>query len=203
MTKMIVLLAGALAIAGCAPLAVGTGAGTVAYSVAQERTTGQALTDSSIKVRLKSKYLGRSPGLFADVGVDVHEGRVLLTGSVPTRGDKVEATRLAWDTSGVKEVEDELTVGEDQSTRSYIDDVMISNQIRYDLIADGEVKAVNYNVETVNGVVHLTGVARSPEEIARVIDHAKTTRGVRRVVSHVLAIDDPRRFKTAAAPDLG
>ena len=199
---MIVLLAAGLAVAGCAPLAIGTGAGTVAYSVAQERTTGQALTDGSITVRLKSKYLGRSPGLFADVGVDVHEGRVLLTGSVPSREDKVEATRLAWETTGVRRVEDELTVGEDQSTRSYIDDVMISNQIRYDLIADGDVKAVNYNVETVDGVVHLTGVARSPAEIARVIRHAKTTRGVRRVVSHVLAVDDPRRLQTAAAPAL-
>ncbi|HUF55837.1 MAG TPA: BON domain-containing protein [Thermohalobaculum sp.] len=194
---MISLLAAGLAVAGCAPLAVGTGAGTVAYSVAQERTAGQALTDSAIKVRLKSKYLGASPSLFADVGVDVNEGRVLLTGSVPTRADKVEATRLAWDTSGVRAVEDALTVGADQSTGSYVDDVLISNQIRYDLVADGEVKSVNYNVETVNGVVHLTGLARSPDEIARVIDHARTTRGVRRVVSHVLAIDDPRRFRTA------
>ena len=203
MTKgMIVLLAAGLAAAGCAPLAIGTGAGTVAYSVAQERGPGQALTDSSIKVRLKSKYLGVSPGLFTDVGVDVHEGRVLLTGSVPTREDKVEATRLAWETSGVRRVEDELTVGEDQRTRSYLDDVMISNQIRYDLIADGNVKAVNYNVETVGGVVHLTGVARSRAEIARVIQHARTTRGVHRVVSHVLAVDDPRRFQTAEEPVL-
>ena len=199
-TWMIALLAAGLAASGCAPLAVGTGAGTVAYSAVQERPMGQALTDSGIVLRLKSKLLGHSAGLFKDVGVDVHEGRVLLTGSVPTRGDKVTATRLAWETGGVSQVEDELTVGEDQGARGYVRDVMISNQIRYDLLTDEQVSSVNYNVETVDGVVHLTGLARSPGELARVIRHAKTTRGTRRVVSHVLTVNDPRRFERTRPP---
>lgn len=197
---MIGLLAAGLVSGGCAPLAVGTGAGTVAYSAAQERSMGQALTDSGIKVRLKAKLLDRSPKLFADVGADVQEGRVVLTGSVPTREDKVTATRLAWETDGVRQVEDELTVGENTTARSYLNDVMISNQVRYDLMMDSDVSAINYNVETVDGVVHLTGLARSADEIARVIEHARTTRGVRRVVSHVYAVDDPRRFQMEKPP---
>lgn len=200
MTARALALAVALAAAGCAPLAVGTGA-TVAYSVAQERSTADAFKDRETKLRLKSRLFERSAALFGDVGVDVLEGRVVLTGSVPAREDKVTATRLAWNTPGVLQVEDQLTVGEDSGAQDYLADVMISNQVRYDMLTDREVASVNYNVETVDGVVHLTGLARSRDELARVIDHARTTRGVRRVVSHVLTIDDPQRFAEADAPN--
>ena len=58
---------------------------------------------------------------------------------------------------------------------------------------------MNYNIETINRVVHLTGLAKSNEELDRVILRAQQVAGVERVVSHVLTIDDPRRVRTVAA----
>jgi osmotically-inducible protein OsmY len=57
---------------------------------------------------------------------------------------------------------------------------------------------VNYNIETIDGVVHLSGLAKSKEELDRVIRHAQGISGVKRVVSHVLTIDDPRRVTAVA-----
>ena len=128
----------------------------------------------------------------------------MLTGTVPTREDKITATRLAWQTGGVASVTDELVVQEDSGAIAYAKDAWISNQLRFALLTDTSVRSVNYNVETVDKVVHVTGLALSNNELKRVIDHASTVPGVAKVVSHVLTIDDPRRNVIAgAAPRTG
>ncbi len=188
----------ALAPTACAPVAVGTAGVVLTRSVSQERTTKDALRDTDIALGLNKRLLSHSARLFSDVSIDVVEGRVLLTGTVPTREDKITATELAWATPGVTAVEDELTVAEDSGTMAYLEDAWISNQLRLALVSDGQVSSVNYNVETVDKVVHLDGLARSREELSKVIAHASETPGVARVVSHVLTIDDPRRQASAA-----
>lgn len=183
----------ALAVTACGPVILGTTGVVLTRSVMQERTTMDALEDTEIKIGLNNRLLSHSTGLFADVSADVTEGRVVLTGSVPSREDKVKATELAWATPGVTEVTDELTVKEDSGARAYLEDAWISNRLRVALLTDRQVSSVNYNVETVDKVVHLTGLARSRGELGKVIAHASAVPGVARVVSHVLTIDDPRR----------
>ncbi len=199
MKTRVLLLAAALALSGCAAAAIGAGGGVVAHSVVQERSTMDALNDQTIELAIGNALLEHSRRLFGDVAVKVVEGRVLLAGSVPTREDKITATRIAWETAGVTAVADELVVGEDGSAMDYLRDARISNTLRLKLLGDGKVRSVNYNVETVDGVVHLTGLARSGPELERVVWHARRVKGVERVVSHILTIDDPRRVETVAA----
>ncbi len=184
--------------AGCGPLLVVSGGATVGRAVVQERSTLDALNDTTIQISLNNAFLNHSGELFRDVSTDVTEGRVLLTGSVPRRDDKVAATRIAWETDGVVEVTDELTVEEDAGTIAYFEDVAISNRLRAKLLGDADVRSLNYNVETVGKVVHITGLARSRSELSEVLTHAQSVPGVARVVSHVLTIDDPRRQLTSA-----
>lgn len=195
----LMLALAALATASCSPIGMAVGAGAVAArSVIQERTTQDALTDTEIQLGLNNRLLNHSGSLFSDVSTSVVEGRVLLTGSVPTRSEKIAATDLAWKTPGVASVADELVVSEDSDARAYAEDVWISNQLRFALLTEADVSAVNYSIQTVDGVVHITGLARSKPELARVLDLASRTEGVEKVVSHVLTIDDPRRQATAA-----
>jgi osmotically-inducible protein OsmY len=199
--RILLLAAGvpALAAAACTPVGMAIGGGAVvARSVSEERTTMDALDDSAIELSISNALLNHSYELFSDVSVTVTEGRVLLTGSVPKPEDKVEATRIAWATEGVTAVEDSLTIGGDRSAGTYLRDVRISNTLRIELLADVEVSSVNYNIETIDGVVHLSGLAKSKEELDRVIRHAQGISGVKRVVSHVLTIDDPRRVTAVA-----
>lgn len=152
-----------------------------------------SLKDTEIQLSLNNNFLNHSTELFGNVSTDVTEGRVVLTGSVPRREDKIAATKIAWGTEGVLAVTDELTVKEDSGAVSYAEDAWISNQLRFALLTDTSINSVNYNVETVDKVVHITGLAVSGAELERVLDRARSVPGVARVVSHVLTIDDPRR----------
>lgn len=196
------LAVAAVVIAGCSPVGTMIGGGAVlTRSVLEERTTLAALDDTAIALGIETRLANHSGELFRDVSVDVTEGAVVLSGSVPRPRDKVAATRAAWETPGVLEVTDALTVAEDTGTAAYIEDVRISNQLRYALLTDLEVRSINYTVTTIDRVVHLTGIARSEAELARVLDRARSVNGVRRVVSHVLTIDDPRRVTRLARGD--
>ncbi len=188
-----------LALTACTPVGVAVGGGAVlARSVVQERTTMDALRDTEIRLSIENRLLNHSGELFRDVSVGVVEGRVLLAGSVPERQHKIDAVQVAWETEGVSTVEDELTVAEDRGSMAYLTDVRISNTLRFVLLTDGKVSSMNYNVETIDRVVHLSGIAKSNEELDRVILRAQQVAGVERVVSHVLTLDDPRRVRTVA-----
>lgn len=170
------------------------GVATAGVSVAQERTTRQALTDGEIRLTLANKFLNEDRGLFADISTEVVEGRVLLTGQVDTPEDRILASQLVWETEGVRELLNELEVGQGKGAQSYAEDVWISTQLRAQLLTDVDVNAINYNVETVGQTVHLIGVARDEAELIRVVEIASRVRGVKQVVSHVLTKHDDRRF---------
>ena len=91
-------------------------------------------------------------------------------------------------------------MAEDSGTFAYIADAGISNRLRFEFLRDTSVDAADFNVETVDGVVHLTGLAASRGELDRAIALARSIDGVKRVVSHVLLIDDPRRRLAGKEP---
>lgn len=190
-----VMLLATTVVSGCGGigLVVG-GVATAGVSVAQERTTKQALTDTEIKLTIGNKLLNEDRGLFADVSTEVVEGRVLLAGAVDTPEERIRAAELVWETEGVRELINELQVGGGGGASSYAEDVWISTQLRAKLLTDVDVNAINYNVETVNQTVHLIGVARDEQELLRVVEIASRVEGVRNVVSHVLTKHDSRRI---------
>lgn len=190
----------ALALSGCGPAAVvAIGAG-VGAGVAQERTTRDQMTDFEIGASIQNALANESGALFRAVDLEVVEGRVLLAGSVPNPESRIRAVEIAWATPGVAEVINEIDVAGSSGASGYANDAWISTQVRGRLIGTAGVNALNFNVDTVNGVVHLIGLARTPGEIERAARAAAAVPGVRQVVSHVLLIDDPRRKAPAPRP---
>ena len=57
--------------------------------------------------------------------------------------------------------------------------------MRSSLIAARDVKSLNFNIETYDGVVYLMGIARSQSELEEAAERASVVRGVQRVVSYV------------------
>lgn len=186
-------------LSGCGPAIVATAGAVTGMAVAQERTTRDALTDTEIGTSINNGLLNESGELFRRVAVDVTEGRVLLTGGVRTAAESVRASEIAWATPGVVSVENEIILDQAPSASRYAADVWISSQVRARLLGDAGVMSINYSIDTHDGVVHLTGLARSQAELARVVAHAAAVPGARQVVSHVLTIDDPRRRRPAAS----
>jgi len=62
-----------------------------------------------------------------------------------------------------------------ESTGEYIDDAVITAKVKTTLIDDREVRARDIRVETLKGVVHLSGTAGSAHESSKA---ARLTRGV-------------------------
>ncbi|MEX2650138.1 MAG: BON domain-containing protein [Alphaproteobacteria bacterium] len=183
-----------LGLAACSPLGVAVGGvATVGVAAVQERSVGDAIDDLTIKIDVNEHLFRADEKLFSAVSVEVVEGRVLLTGHVPAPEDRIEAVRLAWQAAGVKEVLNEVQVTDKGGLGNYLRDVAISNELRGKLLFDREIAAVNYNVETVNQVVYLMGIAQDQAELDRAIGHARTIRYVDKVVSHVVLKGDQSR----------
>jgi osmotically-inducible protein OsmY len=185
---------------GCAPLvAVGAG-GVVAYGVSQERTTADILADNDIALTINTQFLTTSATLARRVAVDVKEGRVVLSGGVDDVAQSVKAAEIAWATPGVVSVTNEIVSGQQASASRYANDVWISTRLRAEMVAASNIAARNYTIETHDGVVHITGLSRTPAELEAVTALAASVPGVREVVSHVLSIDDPRRAAGVQRP---
>lgn len=174
-----------LALAGCSPAGVVGGGAAAGVAAVEERTVGEAIDDSVISTKIDSNLLQKDIDLFRRVGVEVIEGRVLLTGSVPTTDARIEAVRQAWRVAGVKEVINELQVTDKGGIVDYARDSWISAQLRTKLLLDKEIQSVNYSIETVNGIVYLIGIAQDQAELDRVTNHARNIRYVEKVVSYV------------------
>lgn len=188
----LLLLAAAPLLQGCVGAAVGAGA-AVGVAAAEERGVKNAANDNGIQIAINERLFQRSLSLFGKVSVTAYEGRVLLTGVVPSEEDREEAGRIAWNNGRAVEVLNELQVAPGGSILDSASDAWITGQLRVRLTGDGNIVDINYKIETVNGIIYLIGLAQSEEELARATDHARTIKGVRRVVSHVWLKSDPRR----------
>ncbi len=160
-----------------------------------KRTLGSTMDDASIKLAINRDMSRALPGFVSNIGTEVREGRVLLVGTVDSPAQRVEAGKIAWQIRGVRDVVNELEVRAGQGFASFATDSRISNQMRVRLLTATRVKATNFDIETVDGTVYILGIARTQEELEHVAYLAATIAGVKRVVSHALLADDPRRLE--------
>lgn len=179
----------ALSLSGCAGALIGAGAtaGVAAYS---ERGLKGTARDTGTAAKVRTAMVQADDKLFIDVGIEVYEGRVLLTGRVNSEERRAEAVRLAWSVESVKDVINEIRVSESPLI-DIANDSWITGQLSSKMTFDADILAINYSIETVGGVIYLIGIAQSQAELDRVIDHARSIKYVKQVVSHV-RIKEPK-----------
>lgn len=179
---MLMLALGACSFEGTV---IGAGAG-VGIMASQERGLGQAIDDQAIRIQINDGWLQYSERMYRLLTLQVQEGRVLVSGVVPEQEMRLEAIRIAWQPEGVREVINEVRVEERTGgVDDFALDTWISTELKAKLVFDKEVSSINYSIETVHGVVYLMGVAQSPIELDRVVEHARNIAYVERVVSYV------------------
>ena len=177
---------------GCGSLFVGAAA-TGGAAAVQERSIGNVVDDLTIRAELNQIFFEDNFDLLQSISFNVIEGRVLLKGSVKTQENRVHALELAWQASGVREVINEIQVTDQGGIVNYARDTWISTQLKAEILFDRDILSINYNVETINGVIYLVGIAQDQGELDIVVDHARRIENVKQVVSHVVMKDDPRR----------
>ena len=186
-----VLLLCALALSGCAGAVVGVGTAAVAASTT-EKGFSTSVSDGVIFAKLKDRFIQQNASLLTSADVSVNDGAVLFTGKVKTPEDKIQATRLAWEIKGVLEVVNELQVTDTSSIKDIAKDLAASGTLRGKMIADKDISSLNFSIDVVNGVVYLSGVASTPEEMDKVISHAENLRFVQEVVNYIILARDQR-----------
>ena len=188
----VLLMGMLLALAACSPVGLAVGAGaTVTNMAMEERGFVNSARDKAIWTDISARMLDKNQKLFQNVDIQVHEGRVLLSGFVQRPEDRIDATRLAWEPDGVREVVDEIKLGRSLDAGDFSEDIWLIQQIRLKLMLDRDIRAINYSVDCIRSTVYLMGVARTPAELQRVIDHVRDVPYVRAVVSHVRVRTDP------------
>ena len=171
-------------LSSCAQVVTGT-AVKVATVSQEERSIGEFVDDAIIKTVIKNTYFDQSENLFFNIDVEVSQGRVLLTGTVENIDLKIEATRIAWGVDGVKTVINEIQISNTDSILNFADDLVISTKILGKLMLEEEINSLNYNIETVNKLVYIIGIARTEKERELVISIARDVYGVEEVIDYI------------------
>ena len=102
----------------CTPMgAIVTTTSAGAVVAESDRTVGEATDDTFIKLKIAEKYAKSKSGLLLDIDTSVRLGTVLLTGIVENQEIRIEAVKLAWEVNGVKEVLNEIEIGNTQKIK--------------------------------------------------------------------------------------
>ena len=186
-----ILLISGLALSGCAGAVVGVGTAAVAASTT-EKGFSTSVSDGVIFAKLQDRFIQVNASLLTSADVTVNDGAVLFTGKVKKPEDKIEATKLAWEIKGVREVVNELQVIDTSSIKDIAKDLAASATLRGKMIADQDISSLNFSIDVVNGIVYLSGVASTQEEMNKVISHAQNLRFAQKVVNYIILTKDQR-----------
>ena len=169
---------------GCAPAAITAGIAGVAASES-EKGLGTTINDTIIHAAITESMFKKDVDKFLGVKIRVDDGVVLLTGKVDNAQIRVEATRISWEPRGVVEVVNEIQVSEKSSIKDIAKDLAASTTIKGKLIADKNIKSVNFNIDVVNGIAYLSGVARTQKEMNLVLAYTKETLYINQLVNYI------------------
>ena len=124
--------------------------------------------------------------LFVDINTTVLEGRVLLTGLVSNQEVRIEAVRVVWKVEGVKEVINEIEIGNRDTLKDYANDLWINTQARGVAAKVIGLRSVAYNFETIKGKIYIAGITTRPEQMDSLIEGLKTIKGVKEIINYVI-----------------
>jgi len=146
----------------CAPLVIGGAAATTAVVVTDRRSSGTQLDDKNLTYKIESQA-AQKLGNQARVAATVYEGRVLLTGDVPTQEARAQAEAIAKGVEKVKSVVNQLNVGPAAPFSTRSNDSWISSKVRTALVNAQYVPSGTITVTTERGVVYLMGKVTQAE----------------------------------------
>jgi hyperosmotically inducible protein len=177
-----------------------TGATQTGIAVAENRSIGRKVDDTVIYTDLTNQFVqADQAALLADVTFNVRYARVMLTGRVKSEEDAAKAVALSWKAKGVTEVINELLISPDKSLMDTAGDVIIKRNLEARLLITKDVWVINYSIDVQSGIAYLIGRVKDQAELDRALNVTRTTKGVKRVVSHLQINADTAHV--IAAPD--
>ena len=175
---------------------VGTGSkglfGTGVSVALDPRSLGTQIDDSVMQKNLAARLIVRNKSYILSVSTKVLDGRIFLTGKVENAEEKLQITKLAWETAGVRSVKNDIKIKEQFNFKQSAKDLLITSQLRTAIIFNKKVKATNYQIDTYKKKIFIYGIAHTAEERKEVINEAKEILDVRDVIASIFLVEDLR-----------
>ncbi|MHA7871335.1 MAG: BON domain-containing protein [Hyphococcus sp.] len=168
-TPRIILVAAMLALGACA----------------SSRGLDDSVADLTANAELKGVLFTDRDHDYSDVDITIHEGRLMLTGTMRTEEGHQKLLANAWKADGVDQVIDEILIEEKTSFGQGFEDTRIDQTLRAKLLADNDVTSGDFKIAVSQATVYLIGSTRTQGELDEALRLARSIAGVEKVVHYV------------------
>ena len=193
MNKYIKIFIFFIFLSGCVPVIGVSTVGVVRTTVEvadDPRSLGRIVDDNVIEKKFLFTMAQVDEKYLIKISANSLDGRFILKGNVDTVEEKIKMTKLAWETDGVRSVENIIKVDDQSSWKDKATDLLISSQFKVAIIANKAIKSNNFSFTTINKNLYIFGIARDEEERKSVINEAKKVQYVKEVIPSIFLIKD-------------
>ena len=190
MKKIILIFFSLLILYGCVGVSSQGVLGTGVTIYTDPRSLGTQIDDSIMQKSLSIRVAQVNSKYILLVSTKVIDGHIYLNGTVDTVDEKILLTKLAWKIEGARTVKNNLKVKDKFSLKNEAKDLLITSQIKVALLANKKVKSVNYQINTVNQIIYIFGIAQNEEERREVINEGKQILDVKNVDATIFLVSD-------------
>jgi osmotically-inducible protein OsmY len=156
------------------------------------RSLGTQIDDSIMHKSLSTRMILKEKSYLLSINTKVLDGRIFLTGKVDNLEEKLQITKLAWETPGVRSVKNDIRAREKFNFKQSAKDLLITSQLRTAIIFNKDISATNYQIDTYKKKIYIYGIALTSEERKKVINEAKEILDVEDVIASILLVEDLR-----------
>jgi osmotically-inducible protein OsmY len=156
------------------------------------RSIGTQIDDSVMQKNLSGRLIIRDKSYLLSVSTKVLDGRIFLTGKVNDPEEKLQITKLAWETKGARSVKNDIKIKEGFNFQQTAKDLLITSQLRTALVFNKKVKATNYQIDTYKKKIFIYGISLTAEEKKEVISEAKDILDVEDIIASIVLVEDLR-----------
>jgi osmotically-inducible protein OsmY len=156
------------------------------------RSLGTQIDDSVMQKNLAARLALKNRSYLISIKTKVLDGRIFLTGKVNNPEEKLQITKLAWETKGVRSVKNDIKIKENFNFKQSAKDVLITAQLKSALLFNKKIKSANYQIDTYKKKIFIYGISRTKEERKEVINEAKQILDVEDVIVSIVLVEDLR-----------
>jgi len=194
-----IVLLGGFTLGSCTPTIMTE----AAQSAFEDRISEDQITDLKIASHLLKQLLDTDNNLALDVGIDVWEQRMMLTGGLDSAATRDKVLAIAEADKRVKTLYNEIRIvstlerdqrrqqaqnrdsSESSSVKQTVNDYWLETKIKAQLLTAKDVRSVNYRWRSVMNTVYIIGRARSQAELDIVSGIIRDTKGVRNLKTFI------------------
>ena len=195
MKKIVSILFILLTLSGCVGVQSQGVLGTGVNIYLDPRTLGTQIDDSIMQKSFLIRVSQIDKKYVLSVSSKVVDGHIYLTGTVDSVDEKILLTKIAWKTEGARSVKNNIKVKDKFSLKNSAKDLLITSQLKVALLSNKQVSMANYQINTVNQIIFIFGIAKSESEKREVINEAKIIQDVKNIDASIFLVSELSKNK--------